>query len=67
MGPCGHEPSIYRLRDTEIGVGATLHADGHTVHDFDRRFAAEDEGLIYPDDKVFRWSMLDDELNYRWF
>nr|DAD64160.1 MAG TPA: hypothetical protein [Caudoviricetes sp.]DAF15828.1 MAG TPA: hypothetical protein [Caudoviricetes sp.]DAT66243.1 MAG TPA: hypothetical protein [Caudoviricetes sp.]DAV91299.1 MAG TPA: hypothetical protein [Caudoviricetes sp.]DAY94358.1 MAG TPA: hypothetical protein [Caudoviricetes sp.] len=24
VGPCGHEPSIYRLRDTEIGVGATL-------------------------------------------
>ena len=45
----------------------TFHADGHTVHDFDRRFAAEDEGLIYQDDKVFRWSMLDDELNYRWF
>ena len=45
----------------------TFHADGHTVHDFDRRFAAEDEGLIYPDDKVFRWSMLEDELNYRWF
>ena len=45
----------------------TFHADGHTVHDFDRRFAAEDEGLIYPYDKVFRWSMLDDELNYRWF
>lgn len=45
----------------------TFHADGHTVHDFDRRFAAEDEGLIYPDDKVFRWSMLDDELNYRLF
>ena len=45
----------------------TFKADGHTVHDFDRRFAAEDEGLIYPDDKVFRWSMLDDELNYRWF
>lgn len=45
----------------------TFRADGHTVHDFDRRFAAEDEGLIYPDDKVFRWSMLGDELNYRWF
>ena len=27
----------------------------------------EDEGLIYQDDKVFRWSMLDKELNYRWF
>ena len=45
----------------------TFKADGHTVHDFDRRFALEDEGLIYPDDRVFRWSMLDGEMNYRWF
>lgn len=45
----------------------TFHADGHTVHDFDRRFQLEDEGLIYPDDKVFRWEMLDQELNMRWF
>lgn len=42
-------------------------ADGHTVHDFDRRFQAEDENLIFPDDKKFRWSMLDEELNLRWF
>lgn len=45
----------------------TFHADGHTVHDFDRRFALEDEGLISADDKVFRWDMLDAELNYRLF
>ena len=45
----------------------TFHADGHTVHDFDRRLQLEDEGLIYPDDKVFRWEMLDQELNMRWF
>lgn len=45
----------------------TFKADGHTVHDFDRRFQLEDEGLIAADDKIFRWSMLDDELNYRWF
>ena len=45
----------------------TFKADGHTVHDFDRRFQMEDEGLIYQDDKVFRWSMLEEELNYRWF
>ena len=45
----------------------TFKADGHTVHDFDRRFQLEDEGLIYPDDKVFRWEMLDQELNMRWF
>lgn len=45
----------------------TFKADGHTVHDFDRRFQLEDEGLIAADDKIFRWSMLDDELNYRLF
>ena len=45
----------------------TFHADGRTVHDFDRRFQLEDDGLIAPDDKMFRWSTLDNELNYRWF
>ena len=45
----------------------TFKADRHTVHDFDRRFQLEDEGMIYVDDKIFRWSMLDDELNYRLF
>lgn len=44
----------------------TFKADGHTIHDYDRRFAAEDEGMIYPDDRVFRWSLLDN-LNYRLF
>lgn len=43
----------------------TYKTDGHTVHDYDRRFALEDAGLLSPDDKVFRWAMLDDELNYR--
>ena len=41
--------------------------DGHTIHDFDRRFQLEDEGFICADDKLFRWSMLDEELNYRLF
>lgn len=45
----------------------TFKADGHTVHDYDERFQMEDEGLIYPDDKIFRWSMIDGEVNYRWF
>ena len=44
----------------------TFKAYGRTVHDYDRRFAAEDEGLIRPYDRVFRWSMLDN-LNYRLF
>lgn len=41
----------------------TFRADGHTVHDFDRRFALEDEGLIDPT-AYFKWAMLDDDLNY---
>lgn len=45
----------------------TFKPDGHTVHDFDRRFRLEDEGFISTDDKVFRWDMLDAELNYRLF
>ncbi len=45
-------------------MSAYLH---DTVHGFERRFEAEDQGLISPDDKFFRWSMLDEELNYRFF
>ena len=45
----------------------TFKADGHTVHDFDKRFQLEDEGYISPDDKIFRWEMLGMELNMRWF
>ena len=41
--------------------------DGHTVHDYDCRFQMEDELLISADDKVFRWSMMDEALNYRLF
>ena len=32
--------------------------DGHTVHDYDRRFFYEDLGLV-PCDRKFRWKMLD--------
>lgn len=35
----------------------TFHADGHTVHDFDARFALEDQGYISKDDPWY-WSYL---------
>lgn len=34
-------------------------ADGHTVHDFDKRFALEDDGWISPGDP-WKWAYLDD-------
>lgn len=43
----------------DLDSPVTFHADGHTVHDFDWRFALEDERKI-PTDKRFRWKMLDD-------
>lgn len=37
---------------------STFHADGHTVHDIDRRFYMEDNGML-PKGK-FRWSWVTD-------
>lgn len=34
-----------------------FHADGHTVHDFDKRFAAEDAGMF--ENRAFRWKLLE--------
>lgn len=44
----------------------TFKADGHTVWDYEKRFSMEDEGLLYPGE-LFRWDMLERELNLRWF
>ena len=33
--------------------------DGHTVHDFDKRFQMEDMGLLIPNDTKFRWKQVD--------
>lgn len=44
----------------------SFNSDGYTIHDFDRRFQLEDEHLLNPD-APFRWSMLDEPLNYMIF
>lgn len=35
----------------------TFKPDGHTLHDYEARFAAEDAGLV-PTDRTFRWEMI---------
>lgn len=42
----------------DLDSPVTFHADGHTVHDFEKRFAAEDRGLIIPGDRRFRWKQV---------
>jgi len=44
----------------DLDSPVTFHADGHTVHDFDKRFQLEDEGILIPGDRKFRWAMLND-------
>lgn len=39
-----------------------FHPDGHTVHDFDRRFHVEDLGFV-PTDRRFRWPDAMDQIN----
>ena len=39
--------------------------DGHTVHDFDKRFAMEEMRLV-PIDRKFRWNMLNQCDNCWW-
>lgn len=51
-------PDLWKILlqwDTDSPV--SFHPDGHTVHDFDRRFFAEDLGLV-PRDRKFRWKKL---------
>ena len=42
----------------------SFHPDGHTVHDFDKRFQLEDEMLLDPNG-TFRWNMLGGDLQMR--
>jgi len=63
-----NHPDLWALLlkwDTDSPVN--FKPDGHTVHDYDKRFQLEDEHLLSPDDKMFRWKMLDDDLQYRLF
>ena len=46
------------LMKWDLDSPITFKADGHTVHDFDRRFEMEDAGKV-PVGRSFRWAMLD--------
>ncbi len=73
-----HNQGVYQLRllrrnypeywalllKWDLDSPVTFKPDGHTVHDFDRRFALEDEGIINPI-HPFRWAMLDGDVQLR--
>ena len=41
----------------DLDSPTTFKSDGHTVHDFEKRFQAEDDGKV-PSDRKFRWKMI---------
>ena len=46
------------LMKWDLDSPVTFKSDGHTVHDFDKRFALEDEGIVKATDR-WSWSYLD--------
>ena len=42
----------------DLDSPTTFKADGHTVHDYDKRFEMEDKGLI-KEDEPFKWAYLE--------
>ena len=42
----------------DVDSPVSFRPDGHTVHDFEKRFAFEDKGIV-PCDRKFRWKMLE--------
>ena len=56
-------PDLWRLLlKWDKDSPTTFKSDGHTVHDFEKRFEAEDKGIVKAGDKKFRWKqVLQDE------
>lgn len=52
-------PDLWKLMlKWDLDSPVSFRADGHTVHDFDKRFQMEDEGSL-PTDKRFLWKMIE--------
>jgi hypothetical protein len=50
------------LMKWDVDSPVTFKADGHTVHDFARRFQMEEDGLI-PMDSTFRWGPVESYIS----
>lgn len=46
------------LMKWDLDSPTTFKADGHTVHDYDKRFRLEDEGKLTAGDRKFRWKQI---------
>ena len=56
-----------KLLEWDLDSPVSFKPDGHTVHDFEKRFALEDEAILLPNDTTFRWKCLDDDIQLKLF
>ncbi len=60
-----HYPDLWALlMKWDLDSPTTFKADGHTVHDYDKRFELEDKGVIHKDD-LFYWKYIDNPPDWR--
>lgn len=62
-----HHPELWHIllkwdKDSPV----PFKADGHTVHDYEKRFQLEDDGYILPNEP-FKWKMLEEPIQLRLF
>lgn len=50
------------LMKWDLDSPVSFKADGHTVHDFDRRFQMEEDGVV-PMDNTFRWHTVETQIS----
>jgi hypothetical protein len=50
------------LMKWDLDSPVSFKADGHTVHDFDRRFQMEEDGVA-PMDNTFRWHTVETQIS----
>lgn len=46
------------LMKWDLDSPVTFNSSGYTIHDFDKRFALEDDGVLVPGDRRFRWKQV---------
>ena len=56
-----------KLLEWDLDSPVSFKADGHTVHDYEKRFILEDEAILLPNDTTFRWKCLDDDIQLKLF
>ena len=58
-----NHPDLWALlMKWDLDSPVSFKADGHTVHDFDRRFQMEEDGVI-PMDNTFRWAPVENYIS----